>query len=266
MTKEEEWEDHAPQCTFTLDEQDPCFVEWLNEETGPYGEAAAAFSGIHRTEFADTENPDIFLYGQSRFAFPGIYPGVSESVSSPDTLTWAVTQMPGPGLDARGTVKLRSKNPQDTPLINFHYFKGEAGERDLDALVAAAELAQRFFDETEGAGEPFTQVHPDPALDLRQALRDEMFGHHASSSCRMGSKDDENRCVDSEFRVKGTQGLRVVDASVFPRTPGPWPTVPTYMLGVKAADLLSKEAQQAVPVRHEKVKNEARYSERYIDL
>jgi choline dehydrogenase len=61
----------------------------------------------------------------------------------------------------------------------------------------------------------------------------------------MGSKDDEMRCVDSEFRVKGiSKGLRVVDASVFPRTPGAWPTVPTYMLGKKAADMLAKEYPQ----------------------
>ena len=236
-----DWEDHAPQCTFGFNEEDPCFVEWLSEGTGPYGEAAAAVSLIYRSDVADTEHPDLFLYGMPRFAFPGIYPGLSEQALSPPTFSWEVTQMPGPGPDARGTIKLRSKDPRDTPLIQFNYLEGEAGERDLDAILAGAELILEMFDATTGPGAPFTRTHPDSAIELRQGLKDEMFGHHASSSCRMGAKDDDGRCVDSEFRVKGTKGLRVVDASVFPRTPGAWPTVPTYMLGRKAADLLAKE-------------------------
>ena len=238
------WEDHAPHCTFAFNEQDPCLVEWINQGIGPYGEAAAAVSIVYRSDVADTAHPDIFLYGVPRIAFPGIYPGLSATVMSPRTFTWAVTQLPGPGSDARGTVKLQSANPRDTPLIQFNYLEGEAGERDLDAILAGAELALRLFNQTaaaDGPGAPYTQVHPDPALGLRRALKDEMFGHHATSSCRMGKKDDPGRCVDSKFRVMGTRGLRVVDASVFPRTPGAWPTVPTYMLGQKAADLLARE-------------------------
>lgn len=239
-----EWENHAPQCTFSFTEDDPCFVEWLNNGTGPYGEAAAPASAIWRSGLAEISNPDIFFYGGPRFAFPGIFPGLGDIVNSPTTWTWDITQMPGPGSDARGTVLLRSTNPREAPLIQFNYFEGEAGEKDLDALLAGAELVLDMWDETDGPGAPYTRTHPDPSIDLRQALKDEMFGHHASSSCRMGSNTDEMRCVDSEFRVKGTRKLRVVDASVFPRTPGAWPTVPTYMLGKKAADMLAKEYAQ----------------------
>ncbi len=50
----------------------------------------------------------------------------------------------------------------------------------------------------------------------------------------MGPKDDPEYCVDSEFRVNGVDGLRVVDASIFPRTPGGFPVAPTFVISQKA--------------------------------
>src|SRR5687768_2865120 len=85
-----EWEDHAPQCTFAFNEEDPCFVEWFTEGTGPYGEAAAPVSAIWRSGLGETRNPDIFFYGSSRFAFPGIYPGLGNDVLAPMTFSWEI--------------------------------------------------------------------------------------------------------------------------------------------------------------------------------
>jgi choline dehydrogenase len=150
--------------------------------------------------------------------------------------------MPGPGSDAKGSVTLRSRNPRDTPVIDFNYFVGDAGERDLQALVEAGELALNLFNQTSETWAPITIVSPGPGEDLRQSLKDEAFGHHATGSCRMGPKGDRDACTDSQFRVQGVEGLRVADASVFPRAPGAWPTMPTYMIGLKLADILSREA------------------------
>jgi choline dehydrogenase-like flavoprotein len=58
---------------------------------------------------------------------------------------------------------------------------------------------------------------------------------HASCTCAIGPKD-QSGVLTSDFRVHGTQGLRVVDASVFPRIPGFFIVCPIYMIAEKAAD------------------------------
>jgi choline dehydrogenase len=72
---------------------------------------------------------------------------------------------------------------------------------------------------------PVTRAIPAEGEDIRQNLLDEAFGHHASYSCRIGPKDNTEYYVDSEFRVNGVQGLRVVDASIFPHTPIGFPVI-----------------------------------------
>ena len=67
-------------------------------------------------------------------------------------------------------------------------------------------------------------------------------GHHASCSCKMGHEADPMAVVDSRFRVFGTKGLRIVDASVFPRIPGFFIVTPIYMISEKAADVIAEDA------------------------
>jgi choline dehydrogenase len=59
----------------------------------------------------------------------------------------------------------------------------------------------------------------------------------------MGPRDNPNAVVDSNFRVYGTRGLRVVDASVFPRIPGFFIVTPTYMIAEKASDVIIADAK-----------------------
>src|SRR5262249_17014824 len=82
---------------------------------------------------------------------------------------------------------------------------------------------------------------------LRTWIRDEAWGHHACGTCRMGSDpwqsdparlEDTGAVLDSRFRVHGVQGLRVVDASIFPEIPGYFIVTPVFMIGGKAADVL----------------------------
>jgi choline dehydrogenase len=81
---------------------------------------------------------------------------------------------------------------------------------------------------------------------LRQFVTDQAWGHHASCSNAMGRPDDPNAVVDSNFRVIGTRGLRVVDASVFPRIPGFFIVTPIYMIAEKASDAIIADAKVAV--------------------
>ena len=79
--------------------------------------------------------------------------------------------------------------------------------------------------------------------DLAQFVKDNAWGHHASCTCKIGRKDDPMAVVDGNFRVYGTEGLRVVDASVFPRIPGFFIVTSVYMIAEKAADVILADAR-----------------------
>jgi len=72
-------------------------------------------------------------------------------------------------------------------------------------------------------------------------VRENAWGHHASCTCAIGPRE-QNGVVDSNFRVYGTHGLRIVDASVFPRIPGFFIVSSIYMIGEKAADVILDSA------------------------
>ncbi|PQE28236.1 choline dehydrogenase protein [Rutstroemia sp. NJR-2017a BBW] len=78
---------------------------------------------------------------------------------------------------------------------------------------------------------------------MKDFIIDEAWGHHASCSCPIGADGDKMAVLDSKFRVRGTKGLRVVDASVFPKIPGFFVAVPTYMISEKAADVILQDAK-----------------------
>ncbi|HEX2226305.1 MAG TPA: GMC family oxidoreductase, partial [Candidatus Binatia bacterium] len=68
------------------------------------------------------------------------------------------------------------------------------------------------------------------------------WGHHAACTCPIGPPETGG-VLSSDFRVHGTIGLRVVDASVFPRIPGFFIASAVYMVGEKAADVILEDAQ-----------------------
>lgn len=230
----------------TLDETDPCYIEWLESGTGPYGEAAAPLAVQYRSQVSETEQADQFWFGFAGVELRGFYPGYSNPVPQPSVFTWDIVKLhqPGDGDHAKGTVTLRSKDPRDVPEIVFDWLQGDIGERDLDSLVEGAEVAYRAWDAAPAPYNQLTRLQPGEGVDLRQNLKDEAFGHHCSSTCRMGPKGNTDYCVDSELRVNGVKNLRIVDASVFPHTPGAFPVTSVYMLGIKAADIISESAKQ----------------------
>jgi len=68
-------------------------------------------------------------------------------------------------------------------------------------------------------------------------VRNNAWGHHASCTCSIGPRE-QGGALDGDFRVHGVKGLRVVDASVFPRIPGFFIVSAIYMIGEKAADVI----------------------------
>ena len=89
-------------------------------------------------------------------------------------------------------------------------------------------------------------AHVDTREELRRFVRDQAWGHHASCTAAMGRRSDPGAVLDSRFRVYGTRGLRVVDASVFPRIPGFFIVTAIYMAAEKASAAILADATTRV--------------------
>jgi len=146
---------------------------------------------------------------------------------------------------SRGTVKLASNNPRDTPLINFQFFEGAGADADLQAYADAVQWGRGVFDSLNSTLGPWTETLPcqgNRSCDVKAFVKAQAWSHHATSSCAIGSDSNPLAVLDSKFRVRGTKGLRVVDASAFPRTPGAFPVLPTFVLGMKGSAAVLADA------------------------
>jgi choline dehydrogenase len=147
-----------------------------------------------------------------------------------------------------GTVTLRSTDPRDTPEIKFRYFEegSDTNTEDLDAVVEGIKFARRMSHRLKQekliAAEELPGEHIQSDDDLRDFVRHHAWGHHASCTCAIGLRE-KGGVLGSDFRVHGTRGLRVVDASVFPRIPGFFIVSAVYMIGEKAADVILADAK-----------------------
>ncbi len=78
---------------------------------------------------------------------------------------------------------------------------------------------------------------------LLEFIRNQAWGHHASGTCRIGRREDGG-VLSTNFEVHGIKGLRVVDASIFPRLPGFFLASAVFMIGEKAAEVVAASATQ----------------------
>ena len=219
---------------------DPQYAEW-EQHQGVYTTNGAVLAVIKRS--METQPlPDLFCFALLG-NFRGYFPGYSKLIKDDlNYLTWAVLK--AHTINRAGEVRLESTDPRDRPYINFRYFEegSDTEGTDLDAVVAGIRFVRKLTAPLITQGIIAEEEHPGPALQTDQELRDYVrynaWGHHASCTCPIGSDDDPMAVLDSHFRVRGIQGLRVVDASVFPRIPGFFIVSSIYMIGEKAADVI----------------------------
>ncbi len=223
---------------------DAQYREWASGRKGVYATNGSPLSVVASSR-AGRPSPDLFCYALLA-DFSGYFPGYSQLLPQhPNYLTWVVLK--GHTNNVAGQVTLRSADPRDPPRINFRYFDegSDATGDDLQATVEGLKLARRLTRRLKDQGLIAKEEVPGEAVDtddkLRQFVRDQAWGHHASCTCRIGRQEDGG-VLSSDFRVHGTTGLRVVDASVFPRVPGLFIVSAVYMIGEKAADVIAAAA------------------------
>jgi choline dehydrogenase len=137
-------------------------------------------------------------------------------------------------------VRLASNRAADKPLIDPNYL-GDPEGFDLKMLVECAKLSLDLL--AQPAFAPYRGAPIFPATTPRTDAEFLDFVHnraetvyHPIGTCRMGG--DDAAVVDPLLRVRGVDGLRVVDASVMPELPGGNTNAPTIMIAERAADLI----------------------------
>jgi choline dehydrogenase len=145
----------------------------------------------------------------------------------------------GPTLsDARGWVRILSKDPAQYPSIRFNYLSTEQDRREWVEAIRCTRriLAQPAFEPLRGPElAPGEDVQTDEEI-LEFIAREGESAYHPSCTCRMGV--DPDAVVDPELRVHGLEGLRVVDASVMPSVTNGNIYAPVLMIAEKAADII----------------------------
>jgi choline dehydrogenase len=228
---------------------DPQYQMWKDRQRGVYTTNGAILAVIKRSE-KTRALPDLFCFALLA-KFPGYSPGYSKYLLPPDGLrylTWCVLK--AHTNNTAGTVRLRSADPLDMPDVNFRYFEegNDTAGADLDSVVDGVKFVRtmtakvgHLIEEEEQPGK-----HVQSDAELKEFVRTQSWGHHASCTCPIGPRD-RNGVLTSDFQVHGTRGLRVVDASVFPKIPGFFIVSAVYMIGEKAADVILDARKKARP-------------------
>lgn len=230
-------------------EKDPCLERWENPvlgHRGIYSSAGFASTMFYKSSVSTDDSYDAFIFG-GPINFRGYYPNYSKNLTERhDWFTWAILKA-HPRNNA-GSVTLRSADPLDVPEIVFNYFDTGSGDydSDLEAITEAIHVARDAFDrQLLDVEEVLPGKDVTSAEDIHDYIKNTSWGHHASCTCPIGPDNDPYAVLDSKFRVRGVAGLRVVDASVYPRIPGTFTAVSTFMAGEKAAEDIINDAKQS---------------------
>ncbi|ARU90534.1 GMC family oxidoreductase [Pseudomonas sp. M30-35] len=208
-------------------------MQWLFNASGPLTVGAGQVGGSACTPYADGDRPDVqFNVMPLTVDKPGAplhrYPGFTASV-------WQCHPR------SRGTVRLTSSDPSAKPIIDPNYFSNPFDRKVMiEGIKILREIANQpaFRDLWECELEPGLDAATDE--QIWEAIRNRggtVF--HCVGTCRMGN--DPKSVVDPYLRVRGVQGLRVIDASVMPIVTSANTNATSLMIGEKGADMVLRD-------------------------
>jgi choline dehydrogenase-like flavoprotein len=214
-------------------------LQYLLFDSGP-----VTTTGIESCLFYDPDGgnrPTIQLY-----CAPIVYLDRDVSSAKP---TWGVTFtscLLRP--KARGSVKLRSADPADQPLVDCNFF---GDPDDLRLTLASLKTARRLLETEPFRSKIAMEILPGKTLQDEEALtkfagQTVKTNYHPSGSLRMGPDNDPMAVVDGTLKVRGLDGLRVIDCSIIPFIPSGNTNAPAMAIGSKAAEMIGNDYRQNV--------------------
>lgn len=148
----------------------------------------------------------------------------------------------GMSIQSHGTVTLSSSNPFDAPICDPKLFSNPFDKANCIAAVRTILKLWKSPSLAKTIKAPFMVPASDSDEDIWNYCK--MTGGtvwHMSCTVKMGAKEDEMACLDDHFRVKGMEGLRVVDLSALPFVFNCHTVAVAYFIGETAADLMGEE-------------------------
>lgn len=148
--------------------------------------------------------------------------------------------------ESTGSVHLRSTSPEEQPEIRLNYL---SAPRDRDVALRSVQQSRQIMTAKALARYAPQEILPGPAYQSDEELLEQIGNiattiFHPVGTCRMGA--DERAVVDSQLRLRGLQGLRVIDASIMPRIVSGNTASPVVMIAEKAADMIKTGARELV--------------------
>jgi choline dehydrogenase len=213
-------------------------LRWRLTHRGPLASNVAESGGFAHSE-PGLPAPDLQLH---------VLPAPYTNQGLDDPAQRAMTVLVGlVDVASRGRIRLRSADPRHRPAIDPGYL---SDERDSRALAAGLKMAREFVTAKPMADICSSELAPGAHVrsdaELLQYVRDSVVTlYHPVGTCSMGGESRWNSVVDPELKVRGVDGLRVVDASVMPFVPRGNTNAPTIAIAERAADLIAGRAPLA---------------------
>ncbi len=216
---------------------DDTLAQWAEQGTGPLTSNFAEAGGFIRTVAATSEDADIQLHFLGSFLLAeGTYPAENHGLGA-----MACVLKP----ESRGMVAVVAPDPTSKPMILHNYLAEEADQKSLiEGIRTVAGLADHepLKSAIDSVAAAPADLSDEAILAYCRATANTLY--HPVGTCKMGT--DELAVVDPECRVRGVEGLRVVDGSILPSVPRGNTNAPIIAAAEKAADLI-KSAAGATP-------------------
>jgi len=208
-------------------------VRPLGPETTMHADCA-----LFVNRLGEDERPDLMYH---TYQIPFTFNTERLGYRVPDHAICMTPNVPRPR--SKGRLWLLSANPNVKPALDFGYFTDEEGY-DTRTVVDGLKLAREVAATGSFKAWLKREIAPGPGITGDDELS--RYGraahhtvYHPAGTCKMGAADDDSAVVDPALRVRGLEGLRIADASVFPTIPTVNPMVAVLMVAEKAADLIA---------------------------
>jgi choline dehydrogenase len=218
-------------------------IRYILTRSGPLSLSVNQAGGFVKSN-PDCERPNIQLYFS-----PVSYtkaPKGQRPLMNPDPFPGFLLGFQPTRPTSRGHICLRSADPFDVPEIHPNSL---STNRDLTEMIEGSKLMRKIAESPAMQSVIDEEITPGPSVQTDEDMLADVRSRcstvfHPVSTCRMGPSPEEN-VVDTRLKVYGVDGLRVVDASIFPTVTSGNTNAPAIMVGEKGADLILEDTHAA---------------------